>query len=225
MLTTRLAILPGILGSAASSLLAQNTPRPAFADSSAARIMVHVGTQPEAPWFRDILRQKSASYPQAKLDELADSLVSRANDPRAIQTDTSRYRAAGAGVGVLVLAGSRAALGGKPYAGAAARLIQIHRAAPDLSIRREALGGLLSGTDRAQALQYLRDDAESNDETASSAVEFLIIDANGDGIGGIPPTAAQSQASATVLRELASRGRVTKSTAVYLLKSWIAAHP
>lgn len=74
---------------------AQGGAAPAIADSSAARIMARVGAQAGAPWLRDILRQANASYPRAKLDEIADSLVTRAINPAAVTPRREDVRAFG----------------------------------------------------------------------------------------------------------------------------------
>jgi hypothetical protein len=220
----RLIILLGISAVAANNTFGQTAPRPAFADSSPVRIMAHVGSHPNVPWLGEILRQVKSTYSRTKLDELGDSLVARAMDPRAIPTDTFRYRAAVEGVLALMLSGFRTTVSGQPYAGAMDRLIKIHQAAPVRGIRHTALGALLSLPDRTRALAYMRDVAESNDATAYDAVEYLITDASGGSWGGVSPTSAQAQASTAILREMASRHHMADPHASRLLEGWMSAH-
>src|SRR5436853_6836976 len=111
----------------ASPATGQVRKRPAIADSSPARIMARVGPHADAIWLRDILRQSGAEYPRAKLDEIADSLVARAVDPRgSVARGDARTHALDA-VNALASAGSGGALSGRPYPGALERLIAVHR--------------------------------------------------------------------------------------------------
>lgn len=221
----RLVLLLCAFAAPASSVLGQHRPRPVFADSSAERVMAHVGYHANVPWFIDMLRQASGPYSQARLGELADSLVARAIDPQAIRTDAIRYRIADDGVSTLVSSGSREEGRGQPYSGALDRLIKIHKQAADVGIRRKVLAGLLGLPDRTRALAYIETVAESTDPTAAAAVNYLISDANGESWSGVRPTPEQAQASTAALHDLASRHRVSNSQASYLLRGWIAMHP
>jgi hypothetical protein len=210
----------------APAAFAQVRTRPAVADSSAARIMVHVGTQPNAVWLRDILRQADANYPQAKLDQIADSLVARAIDSRGAQPKSDGQKRAVDAVNALVLAGSSAPLRGRAYAGALDRLIMVHRQAPSRDIRARALGGMLAvSSTGTRAVDYLSSVAASSDPTAYDAIEFLITDANGGSWAGGQPSKSQQQRSILALKALASGRRVSNPMAANLLENWISQHP
>jgi hypothetical protein len=206
--------------------MGQVRTRPAIADSSPARIMTRVGPDADALWLRDILRQSGAQYPQAKLDQIADSLVARAVDSRAtVPRSDARTRALKA-VNAISAAGSDGALTGRPYAPALDRLITVHRTAPGRDVRAHALAGMLNiSSDRPRAIEYLRRVAESTDPTAYDAVEVLIADANGQGWGGVKSTASQQQQSIMALRALGSAHRVSNQAAATLLDVWIGNHP
>lgn len=201
---------------------AQGVTRPAVADSSVPQIMRRVGTQPGAPWLRDILRQAGAQYPPAKLDEIADSLMTRAIAPARGQNTREAYTRPMNALSALVRAGARAPLSGRPYAGAFDRIVTVYERAPSRYIRAKALGGMLASPSRSRAVDYLRQVAESSDSTSYDAVEFLITDANGGSWTGIWPTASERKESIAALRALASRGRVTDIRAANLLESWIS---
>lgn len=219
MLRLSRAVLLLIVSAPASS--AQGRARPAIADSSAAQIMARAGAQVGAIWLQDILRQAGAQEPQAKLDQIADSLVARAIDPASVEKRSDAYTRAGDALIALVHAGSRASLGGHPYAGAFDRLVKVHRQARSRTIRAKALGGMLVSPSHSRAIDYLRGVAESSDATAYDAIEFLITDANGGSWVGVTPTASERQASASALKALASGGRVTDHRAAQLLDLWI----
>lgn len=221
----RLTVLVCFFIGASGSARGQNTPRPIFTDSSSVRIMAHVGSHPNVRWLINVLRQVGGTYPQPKIDELADSLVARALDSRAVSGDTSRYRAANDAVIALMLAGSGATASGVPYRGAFARLVKIHQTAQVVATRRRALAGLLMLPDRGQALAYLGNVAESSGPTAYTAVDYLITDANGLSWSGGRPTPAQAQASTAALHELVMRHRVSDPRASHLLEGWSVAHP
>ena len=211
-----------LLVALASPASGQARTRPAIADSSAPRIIAHVGIEANAVWLRNILRQADAVYPQAKLDQIADSLVARSIDPRGTEPKTELHMRAVNAVNALAMAGASASLGGRPYAGALDRLITVHRQARPRDIRARALGGLLViSADRPRAVDYLRRVAASSDPTAYDAVEFLITDANGGSSAGVQPTAAQQQGSVTALKGLAAGHHVTNQPAANLLELWI----
>jgi hypothetical protein len=206
--------------------MGQIRARPAIADSSPARIMARVGPNTDAIWLRDILRQSGAEYSRAKLDELADSLLARAVDPRAdVPRSEARTHALGA-VNALAAAGSGGGLSGRPYAGALDRLFAVHQRASARAIRSHALAGMLNvSSDRSRAIDYLRRVAESDDATAYDAVEVLIADANGSGWGGVKPTPSQQQATISALRALAAGHRVTDQAGTRtLLENWVENH-
>jgi hypothetical protein len=203
---------------------AQTTSLPPVADSSAARIMTRVGTQAEAPWLRDILRQSRRAHPKVKLDEIADSLVARATTPRGGEVRSEEYRLGVSAINALIQAGNGGPAEGQPYAGAFDRLITVHRTATSSNIRVRALVGLLSTSSHARAVAYLRSVAESSDSTAYNAIDFLITDANGGGATRTP-TASERQESIATLKALASRGRVTDGRAAKLLGQWSSRNP
>lgn len=200
---------------------AQGRVRPAVADSAASKIMARVGNQTGALWLRDILRQAGAQYPQAKLDEIADSLVSRAVDPAGVQRQGEAYMRAVNAVNALVLAGASAPLSGSPYAGALDRAITIHKRAPSQTVRARALAGMLASPAHSRAVAYLRQVAESTDATAYDAVELLITDANGGSWVGTSPATSERQESAAALKSLASVGRISDEKAAKLLERWL----
>jgi hypothetical protein len=143
--------------------------------------MASVGSRADAVWLQDILRQVRAEYPQAKLDEIADSLVARALDPASVQEGSDAYSRASNALIALIQAGRASGVpsGGRPYVGALDRMITLHQRAPSRNIRSKALGGMLAVPSHSRAVSYLRQVAESSDSTAYDAIEFLITDANG----------------------------------------------
>lgn len=204
----------------APTVSAQGGTRPSVADSSAARIMARVGTQTGAVWLRDILRQAGGQQPPAKLDEIGDSLMTRAIAPAAGRNASDAYTRSMSALSALVLAGASAPLNGRPYAGAFDRIVAVHKQAASHKIRAKALGGMLV-TSHLRAVDYLRGVAESSDSTAYDAMELLVTDANGGSWTGIQPTAAERQESVSALRALASGGRVKNQRAANLLEIWI----
>jgi hypothetical protein len=183
--------------------------------------MARVGSRPGAVWLRDMLRQAITPYPQAKLDEIADSLMTRAMEPASADQKRAAYASAVDALNALVASGSRGPWNGRPYAGAFDRMIALHRRAPSLRIRARALSGMLASPSHARAVGYLRDVAESSDVTAYDAVFLLISDANGGSWSGIQPTASQRQESIAAVKALQSRGRVTDTKAANILEGWI----
>lgn len=215
----------------ASPAMGQVQARPAIADSSPAKIMARVGHNTGALWFRDILRQSGAEYPQTKLDEIADSLVARAIDPRGSEPRSEERTQALEAVNALVVAGMSgssgmgATLRGRPYAGALDRLIDVHRRATARDIRSHVLAGMLDiSSDRSRAVDYLRRVAESEDATAYVAVEVLIADANGSGWGGMKPTPSEQRQTVSALKALAARHRVTDQATRTLVENWVENH-
>ena len=200
----------------APAALAQARASPAIADSTPAKIMARVGKKPGAVWLRDILRQANAQFPSAKLDQIADSLALRAIVPAGVQPRSEVYANAVDALNALVLAGSSAPLGGRPYAGAFDRMVTVHRQAQSQNIRARALSGMVA-TSHSRAVAYLREVAESTDATAYDAVEALVNDANGGSRVGIEPSATERQESASALNAMASSGRVKDQRAVSLL--------
>jgi hypothetical protein len=201
---------------------AQARPRPAIADSSAARIMALVAAHPGVSWLQDILRTADAMYPQAKLDEIADSLVARAIDPAGV--DDRRSEAYGRdvdAVNALGRAGRRWSSPDRPYAGMLDRLIAVHLRASSRRIRHRALIYMLSAPEHERAVAYVRQVAESSDSTAYDAVRALIDDTNGGHGWGLPPTAAERQQSVAALKALAARGRVTNTVAKIHLENFV----
>lgn len=182
--------------------------------------MAHVGTRAGPLWLQDMLRQADAQYPTAKLDEIADSLVLRAVDPASARRGSEAHRSAINAINALVLAGSVAPLPGRPYAGTFDRMITVHRLAASRDVRARALGGMLGTPSRSRALDYLRRVAESSDSTTYYAVEFLIIDAGGGSLAGLPVTAERPE-SIAVLKALSAGGRVTDQRALRLLEGWV----
>jgi hypothetical protein len=183
--------------------------------------MARVGSQAAPIWLRDVLRQDGAEYPNAKLDEIADSLLARAIDPASVQQRGEAHTRAVNALNLLAQAGGRASSKGRPYVGALDRMMAVHRRAPSRQIRARALGAMLVIPARSRAVDYLRDVAESTDSTAYDAVEFLITDANGGSWTAISPTVAEQQQSISALKALASGGRVTDDAAAKLLELWI----
>lgn len=219
--------LPAVLFVMSASVAvaqAQERSRPPIADSSASLIMKRVGARPGAVWLRDILRQASGPQSQAKLDELADSLVARAMDPASGQKGSQAYVRASQALQALTLAGSRGPWHGRPYVGLFDRLVSLQKSAPSHDIRWKALGAMLVCPCHPRAVEYLSAVAESEDSTAYNAIQFLITDANGGSWVGIQPTASQRQVSAAALKALANRGRVTDIRAGNLLEGWIQRH-
>jgi hypothetical protein len=198
--------------------------RPAIEGSSAKQVMARVGAKPGAPWFLDVLRQNKRQDSPALLDELADSLVTRATERGQVRQGSAAYVAAFDATNALILAGMNAPLGGQPYRGALDRLILIHRRAPTSAVRVCALNGMLSvASPRSRAVAYLRSVAESTDSTALEAVRSLVTDADGGSYTGLQPTPAQQHESAAALKALASRGRVTDRWAARALDAWMTA--
>jgi hypothetical protein len=201
----------------APTAVAQVHARPAIADSSAVRIMARVGSQPGVVWLQDVLRRADAEHSEAKLDEIADSLVARAMDPASAQAGSEANEGAQLALGALGIAGGRVPYRGRPYPGAFDRLIIVHRRAPSVIVRRRVLGLLLLSPDHARAVQYLRDVAESDDETAYHAIFYLITDANGGSWTGIEPTASARKESVKALYALRARHRVKDPRAESIL--------
>jgi hypothetical protein len=105
--------------------------------------MASVGAQTGAIWLLDVLRQADAQYPQAKLDEITDSLAARAIDPAAAQRNSEANTRAVHTVLALLNAGSTRGVRGRPYAGAFDKLVRVHRQAASPDVRRRALSGML----------------------------------------------------------------------------------
>jgi hypothetical protein len=208
----------------ATTALAQDRASPAATDSSAARIMARVGNKPGAYWLQDILRRAGAEYPQATLDEIADSLVMRAIDPAAIERQSAAYGGAVDAINALAGAGSAGPWKGRPYAGMLDRMITVHRRAQSRFVRQLAIRFVLYGPSHARAIAYLRQVAESSDETAADAVQFLIMDAHGANWVGLP-IASERQQSAAAVNALVSRGRVTNRVASEMLQAWVSQNP
>ena len=207
----------------ASPAFSQIRGRPSIADSSAVQIMARLGSHPGPAWIKDVLRQADGQESASKLDEIADSLVGRATDPRQVGGNPTAHASASEAVGALVIAGLIGPIQGRPYSGAFDRLVRVHQRATAADVRARALAGLLSVTlPRTRAIAYLREVAESKDPTAYSAMEFLITDARGGSWGGISPTPPQQQESATALRGMVATQRVTDPRAIELLSGWVA---
>lgn len=218
-------IIPFLFGFA-SAVAAQVRTRPAIADSSVERIMTHAGSQAGAVWLIDILRQADANVPQAKLDQIGDSLVARAIEARAAEAGSEGRKRAVDAINALVMAGSTAQLRGRPYGGALDRLISVHRQAPSRDVRAHALGGILAvSSTGSRAVDYVSSVAASSDPTSYDAIEFLIAVANGGSWAGGQPSASERWQSVAALKALASTGRVSNSQAAQLLDLWVAQHP
>ena len=202
-----------------TAVSAQGRTAPAIADSSAARIMARLGSQTTAVWLQDVLRQSEVRYPQAKLDEIADSLARRAIDPASTQQNNEAYTRALNAVLALLQAGSSRSPNGRAYAGAYDRLVAVHRQAQSQFVRRWALIGMLTSS-HSSAVGYLRRVAESNDSTAVDAVELLVTDANGGSMVAVTPTPPERQESVSALKALVSGGRVTEPRATQFLELW-----
>jgi hypothetical protein len=187
--------------------------------------MAQLGPNAEAPWLRDILRQVGANYSQAKLDEIADSLVARAVDSRGEAPGSPASARAFEAINALGDAGRGSELAGQPYAGALDRLIAVEQRASERAIRSHALAVMLNVTsDRGRAIDYLRHVAESNEATAYDAVEMLIADANGSSWGGIKASPSQQEQTVSALKALAARQQVTTEPARTILVLWVALH-
>ena len=199
--------------------------RPAVADSSPARIMARVGARANVPWLTNILRQSGATYSPAKLNEIADSLVARAVDPRAAVLRSEEETRALAAIDALKEAGARGREAGRPYPGALDRLIAVHQRASKEAIRATALQDMLAVSDRSLAIAYLQKVAESTDVTAYEAVAALVADANGSGWGAEKPSRSEQQQTVTAVKALAARQRVTDQRARTMLAVWISQHP
>lgn len=204
--------------------MGQVRARPAIADSAPVTIMARVGAHTDVPWLTNILRQSGGSYSQAKLNEIADSLVARAVDARAAVQRSDAETRATAAVHALTDAGRSRTEAGRPYSGALDRLIVVHQQASARLIRGLALHGMLALSDRSRAINYLQTVAESEDVTAYDAIEGLIADANGSGWAGERPTPSEQQATIAALNALAARDHVTDQAARTLLVVWIANH-
>lgn len=202
-----------------TAVLAQGRTSPAIADSSAARIMTRLGSQTTAVWLQNVLRQTEVRYPQAKLDEIGDSLARRAIDPASIQENSEAYTRALNAVLALLQAGIVRSPNGRPYAGAYDRLLTVHRQAQPRLVRRWALIGMLASS-HSSAVDYLRRVAESNDSTAVDAVELLVTDANGGSMVAVTPTPPERQESVSALKALVKGGRVTERRATEFLELW-----
>lgn len=213
-----------LLFSAAHVTLAQVAhPRAVMGDSSVPRIMAHVGRRATAPWLRQILRQSDQRQPRAKLDELADSLSSRAIATHATwTTDPDGVRDALSTVGLLALAGNRNDPLGTPYEGALDRLIRIQREGSLRSVRSAAVAAMLGVVDRDRALTYLRTTAQTTDSSAFDAVNALIVDANGGSWSGPKPNASQQEESKAVLKNLYSASLVKDRRAAQALETWVS---
>lgn len=220
MNTHRFSIILLVVSSSASGQVAR--VRPAVADSSVARIMSRVGAHGRAAWIQDMLRQANGGHDSpAKLDEIADSLVGRAINPRQARKDSPVHLMASEAVGTLVMAGMNSVPGGHPYGGSLDRLMLIHQHALADDVRVRALAGLLAlAGPRTRAIAYLRRVAESDDPTAHNAMGFLIEDARGN--GAILPTPAQQREAVATLKAMAVAKSVTNRMALDLLGGWLA---
>ena len=181
--------------------------------------MARVGNETQAVWFKNILRQSEGKQPQAKLDELADSLSRRAVDPASARQDSEAYNRAVDAVLALLQAGAIRGQSGTPYAGAFERLVTVHRQAQSHYVRRTALSAMLA-TSHSKGVDYLQRVVESRDATARDALEFLTVDADGGSTVSVTPTAAERQRSVSALKALSSGGRVTDSQVVEDLAHW-----
>jgi len=182
--------------------------------------MARVGNAPAAVWFRDVLRQSHGPQPRAKLDELADSLTSRAIDPGSARRDSEAYNQAVEAVLALLQAGAIRGQSGTPYAGAFDRLVTVHRQARSFYVRHTALAAMLA-TSHSRAVDYLQRVVESSDSTARGALGFLTLDADGGSPVSITPTTAEQQQSVSALKALASGGRVTGPEVAEDLAHWL----
>jgi hypothetical protein len=222
MSSRRIAAIAALI---AFPVFGQAAPRSRTADTSVTGIMARSSTHPNAASLQSVLRQTDATYSRAKLDQIADSLVSKAIDRRTSVAVSDQYRIALEAVGALSRAGSRTTLEGQPYEGALDRLITIHQRGEADRVRARALAGMLGlAGSRTRSLDYLRSVAESTDPSAYDAVECLITDANGGSWVGIEPTTAQRQESISALNQLAASKRVTNLHAATLLDGWSQNH-
>ena len=185
--------------------------------------MSRLGSHPGPAWIKDVLRQANGQESAGKLDEIADSLVGRAIDPRQVGGNPVVHASASEAVGALVIAGLIGPVPGRPYQGAFDRLVRVHQRATAGDVRARALAGLLSVTSpRTRAIAYLRDVAESKDPSAYNAMEFLITDVRGGSWGGVSPTLAQQQESAAALKGMVAAQRGSDPKALQLLSGWVA---
>jgi hypothetical protein len=153
----------------------------------------------------DVLRQRSRSHPQAKRDELADSLIAR-----AIRAPAPPNPA----VAVLAEAG-RASLqvdAGTADPRALDWLIRIHRESRDHETRRYVILQLTDQAVPMRAVPYLREVAtRSEDRTSSTALRRLVVLARDTAVG---TSAGERQQVMAQLREMWERRLVTNGIAL-----------
>ena len=205
MLKRRVVATVGLVGTACA-LPAQRaaiTGRQ-LADSTASRIMAQ--SQSDVRELPAILRQGYSVQPQAKLDEVADSLAQRAVAFPAILTvrdasTAARYKMAMDAIAALQTAGLGAASGraGRPYAGAADRLAEISEHGQNALVRAAALDAMravVGGSSRAVTLMVQA--ATSAGDLAMLAMEDLVRIANPDGpdLFAAEPPAERGQTAA-----------------------------
>jgi hypothetical protein len=118
-----------------------------------------------------MLRQSRGPEPQAKRDELADSLMARVISARRTAPGDHAIHE----IMALVNAGrpTRGPGTGPPEPRALNWLIKVHREAVDPSMRVAALQGMIVQVTPNRALPYLREVAVSPDRTAAEALRLL----------------------------------------------------
>ena len=208
-----------------ASRAVQARPQLRLADSAVSVIMSRAGRD-GAPNVGTILRSEDSPRAAAKLNQIADSLTSRALSlDEANGRDTARLALATRAVNDLAFAGGRVPGYQMEYAGAFPRLSHIFRTSESAAIRGLAAMGLLGVPSRAAALQELKAVAQLDSPAAFDAVLTLTQDNAGITRWGEARTTTERQQSAAVLRELGTRPKLPNELANIQLRSWLAFHP
>jgi hypothetical protein len=195
-----------VLTGAATADAQRPAARPAWSDSTPARIMGLANKAFPSDVALEVLRQRHQAYSLQKRQELADSIVGL-----AIRVPG----AADAAVGAVAASGyADNSLGGTADQDALGRLIQIHREAKDDGTRRGAIGEMPLQINPYRALPYLQSvTVSATDRTALTAVseiQRLTFDVR---LG----TVADRRAAESVLRQMLDQRLVKQaSVASYL---------
>lgn len=186
---------------------------------TAAELMQRLRIEDKRVHVVQILNQRYTTYPEAYLDEIADSLAALAVTMGA-RGDLEGLTAAREAVSILFDAGGRDAgilVSGKlvrdetPYRGAAERLMRIvEHPDTDAGIRAGALTALCGMPDRERTIEYLRSVAVSENPVADLAVRILG--------GWLGPRFELERLD--LLRELYREGLVTEPRALMQLEAY-----
>jgi hypothetical protein len=226
VLDMRFALTASLVLLCASTTRGQSRVSPRIADSSMTTLMARVRREAGAPWQADIRRQIGTARSKMTLDAIADSLTLVSIDVDGTEQPRAAFAGAVRAVNALAWAGSNGPQRGRPYLGMLERMIAVHQRARSTYIRMLALDHMLiSPTQHARAVEYVRQVAESSDSTAGFAVESLIRGSYGGGLIANQPSEAARLESVEALRALAAGGRVTDRQAAKALGSWIYVYP